>query len=132
MPEKIQRMLIALIVAAAVWLWGGPLVGLVAGPEQPPSITQAALWWLRLTVLMFPVSFSILYRNTLQALGQYGGVVALGGLEVLCSAAAAWVLVPVFGYLGSGLGVALSWGASALLGHTLFRRAMRGGDGNEG
>lgn len=124
--------MLGLTAAAVVWLGGGPLVGLVAGPEQPPSITQAALWWLRLTVLMFPVSFSILYRNTLQALGQYGGVVALGGMEVLCSAAAAWVLVPVLGYLGSGLGVALSWGASALLGHTLFRRAMRGGDGNEG
>lgn len=122
---------LGLMAAAVVWLAGGPLVEWVAGPEQSQEVIQAALWWLRLTVLVFPVSFAILYRNTLQALGQYGGVVALGGLEVLCSAAAAWIFLPAFGYLGGAFGVVLSWGAAALLGRALFSRAMRGGDGDE-
>lgn len=78
-------------------------------------------------MLAFPVSFAILYRNALQALGQYGGVVALGGMEVLCSAASALLFVPAFGYLGGALGVVLSWGASALLGSALFRLALKGG-----
>ena len=122
---------LGLIAAAVVWLAGGPLVEWVAGPEQSQEVIQAALWWLRLTVLVFPVSFAILYRNALQALGQYGGVVALGGLEVLCSAAAAWIFLPAFGYLGGAFGVVLSWGAAALLGRALFSRALRGGDGDE-
>ena len=92
-------------------------------------MTEASLSWLRLTVLVFPVSFVILYRNALQAMGRYGGVVALGGMEVLCSAAAAWLLIPAFGYMGGALGVVLSWGASALLGSALFRHTLRGGDG---
>ena len=119
--------LIAAQAIAVVWLAGRPLVGLVAGSEQPPEVFEAALWWLRLTVLAFPVSFAILYRNALQALGQYGGVVALGGMEVLCSAASALLFVPAFGYLGGALGVVLSWGASALLGSALFRLALKGG-----
>lgn len=131
--RRLIRLFVALGLGAAVlvYLVGGNLVGLVAGPGQSPEVTAAALGWLRLTVLVFPVSFAILYRNALQALGRYGGVVALGGLEVLCSAAAAWLFIPSLGYLGGALGVALSWGASALLGGALFGRALRGGDGDE-
>lgn len=127
--RRLVRLFVILGVGAiaVVWLAGRPLVGLVAGPEQPPEVSEAALWWLRLTVLAFPVSFAILYRNALQALGQYGGVVALGGMEVLCSAASALLFVPAFGYLGGALGVVLSWGASALLGSALFRLALKGG-----
>ena len=78
-------------------------------------------------MLIFPFSFAILYRNALQALEQYGGVVLLGILEVVCSAVCAWVLIPQLGFFGGALGVVLSWGASALLGCVLFRRAMKGG-----
>ena len=87
----------------------------------------AALDWLRIAVLIFPFSFAILYRNALQALAQYGGVIWLGVLEVLCSAVCAWVLIPRFGFTGGALGVVLSWGASALLGGVLFRHVMKGG-----
>lgn len=127
--RRLVRLFVILGVGAiaVVWLAGRPLVGLVAGTEQPPEVSEAALWWLRLTVLAFPVSFAILYRNALQALGQYGGVVALGGMEVLCSAASALLFIPAFGYLGGALGVVLSWGASALLGSALFRLALKGG-----
>lgn len=130
--RRLVRLFVLLGLAAAglVWIAGRPLVGLVAGPGQPSEVTEAALLWLRLTVLVFPVSFAILYRNALQAMGLYGGVVALGGMEVLCSAAAAWLLIPAFGYMGGALGVVLSWGVSALLGSALFRRTLRGGDGD--
>lgn len=130
--RRLLRLFVLLGLAAAglVWLVGRPLVGLVAGPGQPAEVMEASLLWLRLTVLVFPVSFAILYRNALQAMGRYGGVVALGGMEVVCSAAAAWLLIPAFGYMGGALGVVLSWGASALLGSTLFRHTLRGGDGN--
>lgn len=118
---------LGLTAAALVWLAGPSLVRLVAGPEKSPEVTGAALDWLRITVLIFPFSFAILYRNALQALAQYGGVVLLGMLEVLCSAVCAWVLIPRLGFAGSALGVVLSWGASALLGGVLFHRAMKGG-----
>lgn len=128
--RRLVRLFVTLGVgmAALVWLAGQPLVQLVAGPEKSPEVTGAALHWLRITVLIFPFSFAILYRNALQALEQYGGVVLLGILEVLCSAAAAWLFIPSLGYLGGALGVVLSWGISAFFGGILFRRAMRGGD----
>lgn len=127
--RRLVRLFVALGVgmAALVWLAGPSLVRLVAGPEKSPAVTGAALHWLRITVLIFPFSFNILYRNALQALGQYGGVVLLGILEVLCSAVCAWVLIPCLGFPGGALGVVFSWGASALLGGVLFCRAMKGG-----
>lgn len=128
-----HRRLVRLFVALGggmvvlIWLAGQPLVQLVAGPDKSPAVTGPALDWLRITVLIFPFSFAILYRNALQALEQYGGVVLLGILEVVCSAVCAWVLIPQLGFFGGALGVVLSWGASALLGCVLFRRAMKGG-----
>ena len=127
--RRLVRLFVALGVgiAALVWLAGPFLVGLVAGAEKSPAVTGAALGWLRITVLIFPFSFAILYRNALQALGQYGGVVLLGILEVLCSAICAGILIPCFGFTGGALGSVLSWGASALLGGILFRRVVKGG-----
>ena len=128
--RRLVRLFVALGtgMAALIWLAGQPLVQLVAGPEKSPEVTGAALHWLCITVLIFPFSFAILYRNALQALEQYGSVVMLGILEVLCSAVCAWVLIPCLGFPGGALGVVLSWGASALLGCVLFHRAMKGGD----
>lgn len=127
--RRLIRLFVVLGTAAAalVWLGGQPLVQLVAGPEKSPEVTGAALHWLRIAVLIFPFSFAVLYRNALQALAQYGGVVLLGILEVVCSAVCAWVLIPCWGLTGGALGIVLSWGASALLGGVLFRRAMEGG-----
>ena len=89
--RRLMRLFVVLGMAATtlVWLGGQSLVCLVAGPEKSPEVTDAALVWLRITVLIFPLSFAILYRNALQALEQYSSVILLGVLEVLCSAVCA-------------------------------------------
>ena len=73
------------------------------------------------------MSLGILYRNTLQAMGRYPFVIALGVTELLICMLTAWFLIPSLGLAGGALGVGLSWGIQAVLGTVLFSVSLKGG-----
>lgn len=109
-----------------IYLAGAPVLQLLCGMEKPPEVAQAAVLWIRITVLALPFCFTILYRNALQALGRYAQVVFLGGVEFVGICLTAGYLVPNFGYPAAAVGVAVSWIVQALVGSGFFYHAMKG------
>lgn len=113
--------------ALLIYLAGFPMLRLLCGPGKTPEVAQAANQWLRVTVLVMPFCFAILYRNALQALGCYSKVVVLGAVEFIGICLTAKLLVPIYGYSSAAAGVALSWAVQAVVGRYFWGYAMKGG-----
>lgn len=110
-----------------IYLAGTPLLQALCGQDAAFEVVSAANQWIRVTVLAMPVSFMILYRNALQALGCYAQVVLLGGVELLVICLTEGLLVPVYGYPAAPAGIAFSWIAAALVGRCFWGHAMKRG-----
>lgn len=128
--EKLIKLMLILGGAAVgfVYLAGYPTLQLLTDAEQSPIIPQAAHMWLQITVLAMPFCFTILYRNSLQAFGQYRRVVILGAVEFVGICITACLVVPIYGYRSAAIGMAVSWLLQAALGSFFFRHSVKGGN----
>lgn len=126
--QKLSRMMILFggISVVFVYLAGFPILRLLSGADKPVEVAAAAVRWLRITVLVFPVCFFILHRNALQAMGKYPQVVWLGVINLAAVFVAANMFVPIFGFEAAAFGVAAGWGLQTIAGVWFFRKAEKG------
>lgn len=131
--KKLLRLMVVIGVVsiAFVYLAGFPALRLLSGVEKPVAVAEAAFGWIRITVLAFPVLFFILYRNALQAMGQYPQVVCLGVIHLVWMFVTAYLFVPRFGLNAAAFGVATGWLLQTVVGTWFFGRAMKGGNQSE-
>jgi Na+-driven multidrug efflux pump len=109
-----MELLWSLIAIVIVYLFAGNLVMLISGTENPEVLSNATMS-MRLCVVGFPaLGILLCLRTSMQSMGKKVAPVLSSCVELAMKALAAWVLIPLYGYLGSCISEPLTWVAMVL------------------
>lgn len=117
-----------LLLLPAVWLFGTECVRLVAG-QASEEVAVCAGWWLRICVFAFPaLSIDQIGRMSLQAVGDYRAMWALGLMEgILRTFLAVFVISDFHTLIGAFVCIFLCNGtAIGLCSHRAIKRLEKG------
>lgn len=101
-------------------------VRLLAGADAGPALSSAAVLWFRIAGGgFFGLSWLLIGRNALHAMGKWRLMPALGFLGLLCNIACS-ALVPRYGICAAAGSYILKWWIPGIVSFTVLRREMGG------